>query len=74
MKEIEKSMSSHLGHFVPSHSKKTMSRFVNEIDRFHWNTVKNQDTDNLYTFMDHYQRSKGVCYGALLHNWQRWNP
>ena len=38
-----------------------MNSFVDEKDGFHWNAVRNQDTDTLYIFSDHFQESKEVC-------------
>ena len=54
-------MSSHLSVFVPSYGNRIMNSFVDEKDGFHWNAVRNQDTDTLYIFSDHFQESKEVC-------------
>ena len=54
IKEVERSMHSHLGIFVLSHSKRFMHKFVHEIDGFYSNKVYYQDNDSLYIHMNDY--------------------
>ena len=57
-----KSMPSHIGIFVLSHSKRIVKKFVHEKSGFYSNKVYYQDTDSLYMHMDQYQKLKDAGY------------
>ena len=55
-------MPSLLGIFVLSYSKRSVNKFVQEIDRFHSNKVYCQDTDPLGIHMDYYEKLKSAGF------------
>ena len=61
MKEVEKSMPSHLGFSVPSHTTRIF-RFVHAAGRFFSNTVYYQDKNSFYIHMDRYQKLTDAGY------------
>ena len=62
IKEVEKSMPSHLDTFVVSYNKRIMNKFVQEIDGFCSNKVYYQVTDSSYFNMAHYENLKAAGF------------
>ena len=60
--EVEKSMPSHPGVFVLSHSKRIMNKIVHEIYAFYSNKVYYQDTESQYINFDLYEKLKETGY------------
>ena len=60
IKEVDKSMPSQLGVFVPSQNIRIMNMFVRETDGFYSNKLYCQDTDSLYIHMDHHEEKKEI--------------
>ena len=61
IKKVDKCMFSRLCIFVLSHSKKIMNNYVHEIGGSYSPKMYYQDTDSLYSHMNHYAKIKRSC-------------
>ena len=62
MKEVEKSVPSHLGLYVLTHSKEVMIYLVHKIVGFSSNKIYYEDTDSAYIHADHHEKFKNAGY------------